>query len=220
MKQLVKRLLLPPGKKIRRIRGGVGGGSLMWINLHDQLQRCLGLDERELLTALLRLSEGAQTLIDVGANDGLYTIHFLASRAELIIACEPGDVGDQLKQNAAVNGHQLSPRFKYESRLIGNGSGEVSLTELLREAPLPVFIKVDVDGVEDSVLASAANYEHLDQVSWLVETHSLVLEETCRDWFHRRPYQTTIVFPAWWRRLIPEKRPPEHNRWLLAEYRR
>jgi hypothetical protein len=215
----IKRLLLPQGRRLRRIIGGIGAGSWMSLDLQDQFQRFLGLDERELAQTVNRLVARSQTLVDVGANDGLYTLHFLASPAVRIIACEAGTISAQLLVNAAANGHEPSPRFVVEHRLIGHREGAARLAQLPGNAPGPIFIKVDVDGMEEEVLRSCEGFDRLSEVAWLVETHSLELEQRCTAWFIQHSYNPTIVRPAWWRKLIPERRPLEHNQWLVAEQR-
>lgn len=216
MKSLIKRALVPRGRKLRRLRGGIARNQLMAIDLQSQLQRYLGLDERELAGIVSKLSSSCRTLIDIGANDGYYTVAFVASPAERIVACEPGPASRELLANAAANGHQISDRFRLEQRLVGNAAGEVRLSEILGDNPPPFFVKVDVDGAEVGVLQSAQDYPALNQISWVVETHSVELEETCIDWFSSRGFRTQIIDVAWWRRFIPEKRPLAQNRWLIA----
>jgi hypothetical protein len=216
VKTLIKRALLPRGKKLRRLQGGLARNQLMAIDLQSQMQRYFGLDERELAGVVAQLSSSCRTLIDVGANDGYYTLAFLASPAERVIACEPGPAGRELLANAAANGHQVSERFHFEQRLVGNGVGEARLSEILNHHPRPIFVKVDVDGGEASVLQSAESYPYPSELSWVVETHSLELERACVDWFSDRRYETEVINPSWWRRFIPEQRPLAHNRWLVA----
>lgn len=217
MKSLIKDSLLPRGRKLRRLQGGIARDQMMAIDLQSQLQRYLGLDERELMGIVSRFVASSRTLVDVGANDGFYTLAFLASPAERILACEPGPASEQLLTNAAANGHQLSDRFQLELRLVGNQAGEVSLAELLKDQPGPAFVKVDVDGGEVGVLQSLQGYPALGQVSLVVETHSAELEQGCIDWLRTNGFRAEIVDAAWWRRLIPEQRPLEHNRWLVAQ---
>lgn len=218
MKQIIKSSLLPSGRKLRRLVGGAGRGQLMWIDLQHQLQRYLGLDEREILRDVSRFMRSSRTLVDVGANDGHYTVPFLASSAEYVIACEPGaQAAADLLLNAEANGYPVTDRFHLERRLVGSAPGEVSLAELLADRPGPVFVKVDVDGGEVGVLRSAQNYADLRQTRWLVETHSIELEQGCIDWFAKRGFRARVVDPAWWRRFVPERRLLVHNRWLVAQ---
>jgi hypothetical protein len=216
VKDLIKRLLLPGGARLRRLRGGVSRDQLMTINLRTQLQRYLGLDERELADIVRTSSSRCRTLVDIGANDGYYTVAFLASAAECVIACEPGPANKELIENAMANGHHESPRFQVERRLIGTNSGEATILALLHGRPLPAFVKVDVDSGEVDVLRSAESFSHLPQTSWVVETHSLELENKCIEWFASHGFQSRVIKPAWWRILIPERRPLEQNRWLFA----
>ena len=216
MNSFIKRVLVPHGRKLRRLRGGIARNQLMTLDLQSQMQRYLGLDERELAGIVRMLSSACRTLIDVGANDGYYTLAFLASPAERVISCEPGPAGKDLLANAAANGHQISDRFRLEQRLIGNGAGETKLSEVLNDPPTPVFIKVDVDGGEVGVLESAEDHPSLNHIFWVVETHSLELEQDCIGWFSKHGFGSQIIDAAWWRRFLPEKRPLAHNRWLIA----
>ena len=50
----------------------------------------------------------------------------------------------------------------------------------------------------------------------LIETHSIALERDCCSYLQSCGYNTKIVPNAWWRSMIPEQRPLDHNRWLWA----
>lgn len=217
MKQAIKRLLVPEGRQWRRLRGGISKGMLMELDLANQSQRYWGLDERELVTAFRRLIPSCRSLIDVGANDGYYTMAFLQSGAERVIACEPGPAMEQLLQNARANGYEPGERFTAERRFVGKGEDCVSIAELVRDLPRPIFLKVDIDGGEGELLESAEGCDCLSDLRWLIETHSKELEAQCIEWLERHGYRTRIIYNASWRVLLPEQRPIEHNRWLVAE---
>jgi len=217
MKQLVKRLVLPHGRQFRRLRGGIARGMLMEIDLAHQSQRYFGFDERELLATLRKLIQSTKSQIDIGANDGYYTMAFLRSKAERVIACEPGPVMEQLIANAKANGYEPGKRFITERRLVGLSEGGVSITELVEGLPGPVLLKVDIDGGEFELLQSAATCESLNDLRWLIETHSPELETQCVAWLQSHGYRTRIIYNARWRVLLPELRPIPHNRWLIAE---
>lgn len=217
MKQLLKKLLFPGPPALRRIPLGLARGLTMRLNLQNQLQRFLGLDERELASHVRRGLAHARSAVDVGANDGFYTLIFLQSPVARVVACEPGEVVEQLKQNAAANGHPVGPRLQVERRLIGGQPGHLSLCELVSELPKPVLIKMDIDGGEVDALASAAGLMDLKDTFWIVETHSVALERDCLGWFAAHGLKATIIKPAWWRVFIPELRPIEQNRWLVVE---
>lgn len=215
--KVLKRLLLPKGHHLIRLRGGVGRGLLMSLDLSFQLQRLVGLDEREVMAEVRRLSRSCSTLIDVGANDGYYTLAFLGSQARKVVACEPGPIVSLLLANAAANGFVPGERLYIEQRMIGGMPGEVAVTELIDGLPGPIFLKVDIDGGELELLQSAALSSRLGELSWLIETHSADLETNCLQWLRGRGYKVRVVRNAWWRSLIPERRPLDLNRWLIAE---
>lgn len=216
MKQLIKKLIVPEGRKVRRLRGGLAKGMLMDLDLQSQSQRYWGLDEREILTPMRRLAKGCRTLVDVGANDGYYTMAFLKSSADRVVACEPGDVSDLLVLNAKRNGFALNDRFSLVARPIGTGTDCLSMTELLMKLPRPILVKVDIDGGEYDLLQSARDYPFLSETRWLIETHSSELEHQCVEWFRSRGHQTQIIYNARWRVVLPELRPIPHNRWFTA----
>jgi hypothetical protein len=217
MKRLIKRLIFPKGRQLRRIRGGIAQGMLMELDLVNQLQRFFGLDERELLPAFRLLMPMCRSLIDIGANDGYYTIAFLRSSAERVVACEPGHIRDRLLFNASANGFQPDERFVVEDRLIGNGEEAwIRISTLVGNLPGPVLLKVDIDGGEFNLLQSAEECMRLPELRWIMETHSKELEDQCILWFLSNGYKTQIIKNAWWRSLLPEQRPLAHNRWLIA----
>src|ERR1041385_527851 len=217
MKQFVKRLVLPGGRRARRLRGGIAKGMLMQIDLEHQSQRFWGFDERELLAIFRQLIPAARSLVDIGANDGYYTMAFLRSGAERVVACEPGPAMEQLIENARANGYQPDGRFMVERRLVGRDKDGVSIAELIENLPRPVLLKVDIDGGEFDLLQSAENCESLEDVCWLIETHSPELEEHCVGWLKAHGYRPQIIYNARWRIVLPELRPIPHNRWLIAE---
>jgi hypothetical protein len=53
-------------------------------------------------------------------------------------------------------------------------------------------------------------------VRWIIETHSLDLENGCIELLRSAGFQTRVIPNGWWRVFIPELRPIAHNRWLAA----
>jgi hypothetical protein len=217
LKRWLKRQILPGSPRVHRIRFGLARGCLMNLNLQNQLQRLLGLDEREIAATVRRGLASARSAVDVGANDGYYTLVFLRSNAERVIACEPGAVAEELLRNISMNQCRCEGRFAMERRPIGARPDELGLGKLMMDLPRPLLVKIDIDGGELEALASADGLDHLEDTFWVVETHSVELERECRSWFDARGFRTSIVDHAWWRRFIPELRPGPQNRWLIAE---
>jgi hypothetical protein len=216
MKQLIKELLLPGGDAIRRIPFGLARGVMMRLNFQSQFQRYLGLDEREVAGRVRKCLYHCRSAVDVGANDGYYTLVFLKSSVEQVVACEPGEAMQRLIDNAAANGFTPDARLRVERRLIGDGSDELSLRELVKDLPKPRLIKIDIDGGEVEALRSATGMIGLAETFWVVETHSVELERGCIAWFEQQGFSVEVIAPAWWRWIIPERRPLAQNRWLFA----
>ena len=189
----------------------------MQIDLEHQLQRLWGFDERELLATFRQLIPSAKSLVDIGANDGYYTLAFLRSSAERVVACEPGQAMEQLIENARANGYQPDDRFIVERRPVGRNHGGVTIAELVKDLPQPVWLKVDIDGGEFDLLQSAESCEDLSGLHWLIETHSPELEQQCIAWLSAHGFRSQIIYNARWRFVLPELRPISHNRWLIAE---
>ena len=70
MKQWIKKLLFPGAPRVRRIPVGLARGISMRLDMQSQLQRFMGLDERELSGHVRRGLARARSAVDVGANDG------------------------------------------------------------------------------------------------------------------------------------------------------
>ena len=75
---------------------------------------------------------------------------------------------------------------------------------------------MDVDGAEAEILKGATALNRMAGVRWLIETHSKDLERECVKQLEAAGFENRIIRNAWWRVVIPELRPIEHNRWLAA----
>jgi len=217
LKNSIKNAFLPSGRRQLRILAGPASGLIMELDLQSQSQRLLGLDEREIAESIVWLADKCKSLVDIGANDGYYTLIFLRSPARQVVACEPGPVMERLVSNAAANNFAPNKRFSLIQDPIGTGAGAMPASSLVNNLPGPVFIKMEVDGAEIDVLLSCEDSKRLRELYWLVETHSPALEDQCSQWFCKHGYRTKVIANAWWRLILPELRPLEQNRWLLAQ---
>jgi len=120
--------------------------------------------------------------------------------------------------NIHLNDFAHSRRLKLFDCCLGSERTRdvLTLDSVLPQIGLPCFIKVDVDGEEEKVLHGAERLNQERGVRWLVETHSPYLENACQTVLRRAGFKTVIIPNAWWRALVPELRPSEHNRWLAA----
>ena len=221
--QLIKNVLKKyffntSGPKV--IYGGLANGMKINYDLNHRLQHLLGLYEREIYPYLRLGIKKSLTLIDIGANDGYYVLAFLKT-GKKVIACEPGYISDELEKNALINGYSPGKDFMMEKRLVGlsKENGYISIEQLVDSSQSPFFFLVDIDGGEFELLKSCGSNFDFSKATWIIETHSEELESQCIRFLKERKYNVTIIKNAWWRFLIPEQRPLEHNRWLFAEYK-
>lgn len=216
----IKQLVVPQGEAPRTIKTGPFRGLRMNLSLTTQSQIYAGLFEREVYAQLRRLSEGLKTAVDIGAACGEYTLYFLArTTARRIFAFEPSAEGRaRLKENLSLNSLGNDSRLELSARFVTSADNEesCSLDALLPSVELPCLIKMDIDGGEVAVLEGAKEVMRLPRVRWLIETHSPWLESRCISLLELNGYETRIIRNAWWRWVIPEQRPIEQNRWLVA----
>lgn len=219
----VKRLVVSSEREIRVIKTGAFQGLKMQLDLTYQTQLYLGLHERELYQWLKMFSMKIQTAIDIGAAEGEYTLYFLnKTSAQNILVFEPETfLQERLNNNIELNRIPKDKKLQAFSKFVSNSddSKNCTLNSLSASITLPCLVKIDVDGGEVDVLQGADQLLDSPEVHWLVETHSLPLEETCLQIFKQKGYSTEVIPNAWWRMIVPEMRIGPlgtHNRWLLA----
>jgi Methyltransferase FkbM domain len=205
----------------RTIVAGAFRGIRMNVNLAHQTQLVLGLFERETYPWLRRLSQGIGSAIDIGAAHGEYTLFFLKNTAaSKIYTFEPDPaMVVRLKDNLELNRELDLERLVVSSKFVGrsNSTDVVCLDSFANNIHSPCLIKIDVDGAEEAILAGATNIINaIQDIRWLIETHSEALEKACIKQLMLAGFRTKIVRNAWWRLFIPELRVSLHNRWLVA----
>lgn len=220
----VKQLLFPPGLAPRAIKTGPFRGLKMELDLQGQTQLYLGLWEREVYPWLERLSQGIRTAVDIGSAEGEYLLYFLKrTNATRVFAFEPDpDCEPALSRNLELNGMDTAnPRLMLSNHYVGRRTGPQmsSLDKIAPQILGPCMVKMDVDGQETEILAGAKSLLELNDVRWLIETHSVELERDCLAILQEAGYQTQIIPNAWWRMIVPEHRPGAQNRWLAATRR-
>ena len=214
-----KRLLARPGVRPRNILFGEFRGIRMNIDASRQTQLLLGLFEREVYGWLRRLTRGIRAAIDLGAEEGEYTIYLLQrTGAQRVISVEPLPASlDALLANLRLNFRDLPPHLTIVPQNIGTADWRrpLSLRMLAADLPRPLFIKLDADGSEVDILQSAGDLLADSEIRWLIETHSLQLERDTIQLFQDHGRAPLIIHNAKWRRWLPEQR-ITHNRWLVV----
>lgn len=215
MKQLLKKVFFGADKS-HKILAGVSAGMRVNYDPRNRSLHLLGLYEREIYPFLRKSIKRAETLIDIGANDGYYALAFVRHKGKEVILCEPGSIRDEMRNNLALNGFVENSDFIVVDKLVSNVNtdSEISINELLKNKT-SVFILMDVDGGEQVIMESFKCKENA-AIDWLIETHSAELEKNVSAILERHGYKVHIIKNAWWRAVIPEQRPLAHNRWLYA----
>ena len=73
MKKLVKKIIFGDSQ-IQTIKGGIGKGLKMNIDVSSKAQRIIGLDEREIQKPFMNYSKNCNYFFDIGASDGYYSL--------------------------------------------------------------------------------------------------------------------------------------------------
>jgi len=214
------RPFLPRGRAPRTILSGPMAGIRLHLDLQSELLIWLGTYERETFRDLRFLLRGCRGAADLGAAKGDLAVLLLRQPGmERVVAVEPLERElELLRSNLALNGLAADPRLHIHAGFAGQGAPPRwrTLDDLAAGLPPPVFIKVDVDGPEADVLSGGRDLLRRHDCRLLVETHSLEAEEACMALLRELGYQVSVIRPAWWRVILPERRPLPHNRWLAA----
>lgn len=126
----VKSVFIRPDKEPCRIQFGVFRGIMMDLDLSCQSQIFLGLYEREVYPYLEHLSQGVRTAIDIGANEGLYTLYFLLKvPVWKVFAFEPSNLSRlRIMDNLRLNGLENDRRLTLSPKFIGSTNTEEMCT--------------------------------------------------------------------------------------------
>ena len=215
MKKFIKQLFFS-SQRPNKILSGVSSGMITNYNPQDRTLHLLGLYEREIYPYLKRSMARAETLVDIGANDGYYGLAFVKHVGKEVILCEPGDEKENLKKNLKLNGFGEGKDYTLVDKFVSNRTGatEISLNELLKNRQ-KIFILMDVDGGEQDIVEHYT-FSSAVKIDWLIETHSLELEQNVSNVLMKNGYKVKIIGNAWWRKFVPEKRPLAHNQWMYA----
>jgi FkbM family methyltransferase len=212
-KQAIKRAVLP-SRGPHRLPVGLGRGLRMRIDFEHQTRTYLGLYEIELSRHLRRLLLRGVTAFDIGVQHG-YDSLVIAKHTRARVAafeCDPTCL-TSMRENFALN-PGLADLIEPVAAMVGAGDGCLRLDDWAYGAGfVPDFIKLDIDGGEVDALRSAERILHERHPPLIVEVHSADLERQCGAILLGHGYRPLIVSQ---RTLLPDWRPSEHNRWLVA----
>ena len=218
MKTIVKQLLLGTGRRGRRIPFGLYKGLVLSIDPTVETSFYLGLYEVETAPWLRQAVLQAQSLVDVGTGAGELSMWGLAhANIRRVLAYDASPERWHIfRENQQLNGFEADERLTaVEGRFLGRQQqGEAE--EILGCLPEPILFKIDVEGGEEAILERMRSFLATKRCLLLVETHSKMLDESCRRVLEAAGYEVRSLTPAWWRCFWPENRPLPFNQWLVA----
>lgn len=173
----------------------------MLLDRQRDFQRELGLYERETSGVCRRCVGPGAIVLDIGCGDGYKALGF-ANLGATVHAFDADPCAIMLLRSNLELNPQLAGRVHVHEQSFPPS-----------ETPRATFAKVDIDGGELAVLPTLIGVPTI-----LVEKHSVELEESCVHVLQGRGYRVTVIPNARWRKIYPEHRPLEHNRWLIAEH--
>jgi hypothetical protein len=205
---------------VRKVVWGPARGLDFTIDFERHLRFYLGLYESEVTPWLRRFATPGTLAYDVGADIGFQALVIARLTQAPVAAFEPQrEAAAQIERHYALNRDRVGPVHVLRSTVCSGTTGEgISLDAYEEQSPLgaPGLLLIDVDGEETKVLQGATRLLRDAKPHLVIETHSLALERECAAILEQWGYRPVIVKN---RRLWGDFRPPEHNRWLVAEGR-
>jgi precorrin-6B methylase 2 len=219
-----KNTLIRGGPRTYVVPFGLYRGLKLELDLQSNLQLLTGLWELETHRYIEKWTD-YEWFIDVGAGTGELCLFMLKQKPNIgrIFAAEPSTREVQrMKLNFQLNPELDVAKIIIIDRRIGarTAADELRLDDLdLELGPAPGIVKIDVDGNEIEVLNGGHAILQRQNVDLLVETHTAALESRSISLLRDFGFTTEVVKNGWYRWLIPEHRPGDHNRWLWASKR-
>lgn len=214
----LKSLVLPRGTHLRPVGLGIARGIVLPLDFALHTRLYLGLYEIELNRFMRAFCTPGLRSFDVGAQIGYDALMLARLTAAPCISFEADpQLAQKLETTFAANGEVgalITPRHATIARST-TADGALALDDVaFEEGFAPGVIKLDIDGGEVDALHGAQRILREIRPHLIVETHSAELERDCAMLMRDAGYRPRIVH----QRLVwADLRPPEHNRWLVAE---
>jgi hypothetical protein len=216
-KAKLKRALLPPGTKVRRLPCGIARGLRMEIDFSFQTRLYLGLYETELNRHLRALCRPGFAAFDIGGQFGYDALLMakLTGGAVVSVECDPLSI-ERMKRNFAANpslARRLAPWSAAASATTDERAGTISLDDLAERTFLPDVVKIDIEGGEARALLGSERILGERRPGVVVEVHNPGVERDCLEILRLHGYRVEVVGQ---RRFLADYRPALHNRWLVG----
>jgi Methyltransferase FkbM domain len=191
----------------------------MEIDPHSPLDMYLGLYEYEIVKYVREFCRPGYLCFDIGSFDGYYALVFSRLTGGRVIVFESDPIScARIRRNCDANeayGNSVEIENAFVAFETNPKENCIALDDRLREGrlPLPDMIKMDVDRAELSALTGAKALLAARRPHLIIEVHSQDLEHGCGDLLIELGYSPRVVSQRKW---LPENRPIEHCRWIVA----
>jgi hypothetical protein len=211
----VKSKLLPHGRRMRRLPAGIGRGLRMGIDFQrGETQMYLGLYEVQLNRQLREIAAPGFASFDLGGHFGYDALILAKITGNKVLTVE-SELGwiEEMRTNIAENPDL--PPILIEHAMVGDhdGDGMVTIDTLAARYFTPDLLKVDIEGAEADALRGARSVLRTRRPAILLEVHAKDVEWECLEILRDAGYDPPAVVER--RTWLPERRPLEHNRWLV-----
>jgi methyltransferase FkbM-like protein len=191
----------------------------MEIDPTSPLDMYLGLYEYEIAKHVRAFCRPGYLCFDIGSFDGYYALVFsrLTEGRVAVFESDPAAC-ERIRRNCTAN-QPHGDRVEIENAFVAfetnPGENCIALDDRLAEGrlPTPDVIKMDVDRAELSALTGARELLATRRPHLIIEVHSRDLERGCAELLMELGYKPWIVTQRKW---LPENRPLEHTRWMVA----
>jgi hypothetical protein len=221
--RLLRRLIARRSVGPRRLPFGLGKALCLDLHPTSPLDMYLGLYEYEIAKYIREFCTTGSVCFDIGGFDGYYALVLsrLTGATVVVFESDPASCA-RIRRNCDAN-PPFGDRVQIENAFVAfetnSAQNCIALDDWIRETnpPLPDMIKMDVDRAELSALTGARTLLSARQPHLIVEVHSRELEQQCAELLLDVGYSPRIVSQRKW---LPQDRPLEHNRWIVARGKR
>lgn len=188
----------------------------MKLNFHYDLRLFLGLYEVETQRWFKRLVKPGYKSFDVGGLGGYDALLLskLSGGGEVIsFECEAPAI-EEMEETFRRNPYPIQAVSAFVSDQ--NNDREMTLDAAADQFFIPDFMKIDIEGAEAKALVGSSRIIHARKPNMIVEVHGRDIEAQCIQILNGYGYSPKIVDRN---KIMGEKRPMDHNRWLICEGR-
>ena len=205
----------------RGVKFGPASGMKMWINRHQNWRPETGLFELGVSSHLRHMASDSDCAYDIGSHRGYYALALARLGVGRIYAFEEDEsLAEELSRAFVVNSIEQRVTVISGSVAASMSDSGFSIDALIESDRIkaPDLIKMDIDGGEVEALKGMRETLSRRRPNLIVETHSADLENSCLDLLEDVGYRKLLIVdnPLWLRRMLPETRASEHNRWIAA----